>query len=87
MLVEKFENQAYEKEEGDKKSIIIKSAQWKNILDKNQKSEDKPAAEGGGGFFLNFDDAPKADNTEIKVRVSIPTKMDAEDLEKKIKKE
>ena len=31
---------------------------------------------------MNFDDAPKTDNIEKKARISIPTKVDAEELEK-----
>lgn len=36
---------------------------------------------------MNFDDAPKTDNIEKKARISIPTKVDAEELEKAKKKE
>ena len=61
-------------------------------MDKNKRENQTPLAEnkpagGGGGFFLNFDDAPKIDTVEKKARISIPTKVDAEELEKAKKKE
>ena len=88
-MIEKFEDEAYEKEgDQEQKTIQIKSNKWKDILDKNKRDEAKETENNneGGGFFLNFDDAPRTENVEKKQRISIPTKQSPEEIERQMEK-